>query len=157
MGALFSWQTALSLGVTLLTIYGGKIVELVSNLIKGKEAITSAKLELDALNDTYTDKSLQGAISDIILLQSSLETAGKSIQGQKQFIEEYNKSIGTVTGSVKTFKEAEQGLIDGTDAYVSAIIARATANKIADKAAETTIEIENLTTKNAEENSTKNC
>jgi len=44
-GALFSWQTALSLGVTLLTIYGGKIVEMISKMTAGKETISSAKLE----------------------------------------------------------------------------------------------------------------
>jgi hypothetical protein len=151
-GALFSWQTALSLGVTLLTIYGGKIVELISNLVKGKEEITSAKLELDALNETYADKSLQGAIADVILLQSSLESAGRTIQGQKQFVDQYNKTIGTVTGSVKTFKEAEQGIVDGTEAYVNAMIARATATKLAGKAADITTKMEDLRVEHAKQN-----
>ena len=150
--ALFSWQTALSLGVTLLTIYGGKIVELIGNLFKGQETITSAKVELDALNATYADKSIQGAISDIILLTSSLDTASKSVAGKKQFVEQYNKTIGTVTGSVKSFSAAEQGLINGTPAYVNAMIARATATKIADKAAELSIDIDNTVTKNTEDN-----
>jgi hypothetical protein len=150
--ALFSWQTALSLGVTLLTIYGGKIVELISNLFKGKEVITSAKLELDALNETYTDKSLESAISDIILLKSSLESAGQTIQGQKQFVEQYNKTIGTVTGSVKTFREAEQGIVDGTGAYVSAMIARATATKLSAQAATLTLDIDNTIRKNEKDN-----
>lgn len=150
--ALFSWQTALSLGVTLLTIYGGKIVEMIANLFKGKEVITSAKAELDALNATYADKAIQGAISDIILLKSSLDTASKSVEGKKQFVEQYNKTIGTVTGSVKSFSEAEQGLIAGTGAYVNAMIARTTATKIADKAAELSIDIDNTVTKNTEDN-----
>ena len=150
--ALFSWQTALSLGVTLLTIYGGKIVELIGNLFKGKEVITSAKLELDALNATYADKAIQGAISDIILLKSSLDTASKSVEGKKQFVEQYNKTIGTVTGSVKSFSAAEQGLVAGTGAYVNAMIARTTATKIADKAAELSIDIDNTVTKNTEDN-----
>ena len=150
--ALFSWQTALSLGVTLLTIYGGKIVELIGNLFKGKEVITSAKVELDALNATYADKAIQGAISDIILLKSSLDTASKSVEGKKQFVEQYNKTIGTVTGSVKSFSAAEQGLVNGTPAYVNAMIARATATKIADKAAELSIDIDNTVTKNTEDN-----
>ena len=151
-GALFSWQTALSIGVTLLTVYGGKIIELISDLVKGKEAITSAKLELDALNETYSDKSLESAISNIVLLQSSLETASKSINGQKQFVDEYNKTIGTVTGSVKTFKEAEQGIVDGTGAYVNAMIARATATKLSAQAASVTIDIDNTIRKNEKEN-----
>jgi hypothetical protein len=151
-GALFSWQTALSLGVTLLTIYGGKIVEMVTKLTEGKEVITSSKLELDALNETFADKSLQSAISEIVLLKSSLETASKSIVGQKQFVEQYNRTIGTVTGSVDTFKAAEQGIIDNTDNYVSAMIARATATKLAAKAGDITTQIEDLRVEHAKQN-----
>jgi hypothetical protein len=152
VGALFSWQTALSLGVTLLTIYGGKIVELISNFFKGKEVITSAKLELDALNETYKDKSIQGAISDIVLLRSSLDTASKSVAGKKQFVEQYNKTIGTVTGTVNTFAAAEKGLINGTGAYVKAMIARATATKVADKAGEISLKIEDKKVEHAKQN-----
>ena len=151
-GALFSWQTALSLGVTLLTIYGGKIVEMISKMTAGKETISSAKLELDALNATYADKAIKGAISDIVLLKSSLDTASQSVQGKKQFVEQYNKTIGTVTGTVKTFKEAEQGLINNTGAYVNAMIARATATKLADKAGEISMQIEEKKTEHAKQN-----
>lgn len=150
--ALFSWQTALSLGVTLLTIYGGKIVELISNLFKGKEVITSAKLELDALNETYADKSIKNAIGDIVLLKSSLDTASKSVAGKKQFVEQYNKTIGTVTGTVNTFKAAEQGLVNGTGAYVKAMIARATATKLADKAGEISLKIEDKKVEHLKQN-----
>ncbi|MGL4673451.1 MAG: hypothetical protein ACRCXK_01185, partial [Wohlfahrtiimonas sp.] len=37
-GAVFSWQTLLSVGVTLLTLYGGKIVEWARNLSAGAKA-----------------------------------------------------------------------------------------------------------------------
>jgi hypothetical protein len=151
-GALFSWGTALSLGVTLLTIYGGKIVEMLNKMTAGKDVISSTQLELDALNATYADKSLQGAISDVVLLQSSLDTASKSINGQKGFIEQYNKTIGTVTGSVTTFKEAEQGIVNNTDAYINAMIARATATRLAAKAGEITTQIEDKKVEHAKQN-----
>jgi len=150
--ALFSWQTALSIGVTLLTVYGGQIIEMITKLTQGKEQITSAKSELDALNETYADKSIKNAIADIVLLKSSLETASKSVAGKKQFVEQYNKTIGTVTGSVDTFKQAEQGLINGTGAYVSAMIARATATNLAAKAADITAKMENLRVEHAKQN-----
>jgi hypothetical protein len=38
VGAIFSWQTLISLGVTLLTVYGGKMVEYVRNLSDGAKA-----------------------------------------------------------------------------------------------------------------------
>lgn len=151
-GALFSWQTALSVGVTLLTVYGGKIYELISTMVQGKEQISKVKFELDALNDTYSDKSLQNAIGDVVLLKSSLETASKSINGQKQFVEQYNRTIGTVTGSVDTFAAAEQGIINNTDNYISAMIARVTATKLAAKAGDITTQIEDLKLEHAKQN-----
>jgi hypothetical protein len=151
-GALFSWQTALSVGVTLLTVYGGKIIELISNIGKAKETITSTQLELNSLNEAYKDKSITTAISDVILLKSSIETAGKSINTQKTFVDQYNKTIGTVTGSVNTFKAAEQGIIDNTNAYVNAMIARAVATKSSEKAAEIVMKMADLRTENAKQN-----
>jgi hypothetical protein len=38
VGAIFSWQTLISVGVTLLTLYGGKIVEWAKGLSKGAKA-----------------------------------------------------------------------------------------------------------------------
>lgn len=37
-GAFFSWQTLISVGITLLTVYGGKFIEYISNLSEGTKA-----------------------------------------------------------------------------------------------------------------------
>lgn len=41
-GAVFSWQTALSIGITLLTVYGGKLVELVTGYKDNTKALKEA-------------------------------------------------------------------------------------------------------------------
>lgn len=56
-GAVFSWQTLLSVGVTLLTLYGGKIVEFAGNLMKGKEATKSLAENQELLNDALKENS----------------------------------------------------------------------------------------------------
>lgn len=147
--ALFSWQTALSVGVTLLTVYGGKIFELLSNLTKVEEGFSGTKAELEGLDAVFKSSSLGNTISQVVLLKSSLETASKSINGQKGFVEEYNKTIGTVTGSVNTFKEAEAGLVAGTDAYINAMVQRAIAIKFADAAGQVLLDKEEIRAKQA--------
>jgi hypothetical protein len=147
--ALFSWQTALSIGVTLLTVYGGKIFELLSNLGKVEEGFSGAKAELEGLDAVFKSPSLGNTIGQVVLLQSSLETASKSIKGQKGFVEEYNKTIGTVTGSVNSFKEAEAGLVAGTDAYINAMVQRAIAIKFADAAGQVLLDKEQIRAKQA--------
>ena len=147
--ALFSWQTALSVGVTLLTVYGGKIFDLLSNLGKVEQGFNAAKEELKGIDEVFKSQGLGNTIGQVVLLKSSLETAGKSIKGQKGFVEEYNKTIGTVTGSVNTFKEAEAGLVAGTDAYINAMVQRAIAIKFADAAGQVLLDKEQIRAKQA--------
>lgn len=56
-GAVFSWQTLLSVGVTLLTLYGGKIVEWASTMMRGKEATKSLAENQELLNDALKESS----------------------------------------------------------------------------------------------------
>jgi hypothetical protein len=56
-GALFSWGTLLSVGVTLLTLYGGELVKWASNAMKGKEAIKSLAENQQLLNEALTESS----------------------------------------------------------------------------------------------------
>lgn len=47
--ALFSWQTALSIGVTVLTIYGSKIIDFISNLGSASVEITAIQKRIDSM------------------------------------------------------------------------------------------------------------
>jgi hypothetical protein len=49
--ALFSWQTALSVGVTLLTIYGAKLIEWVMELAEGEKQLESTTAALTKFQD----------------------------------------------------------------------------------------------------------
>ena len=74
-GAIFSWQTLISVGVTLLTLYGGKIVEWARNLSTGAKAqedlnkamaegsknSTSEVAKMDVLYRTATNLNLSYA------------------------------------------------------------------------------------------------
>ena len=54
-GSLFSWQTALSVGVTLLTIYGPKIIDWVASLELFKEKIVDNSTELQKYNQVQAE------------------------------------------------------------------------------------------------------
>ena len=48
--SLFSFQTLMSVGITLLTVYGSKIVEWAGNLIKGKNTTDEFVLNIKTVN-----------------------------------------------------------------------------------------------------------
>lgn len=134
--ALFSWQTALSIGVTLLTVYGAQIGSLVSEMFGATNTIDSTKEKLNALNAAYASQTLSKAIADNILLGESLNQAKNKVELQKGAIDKYNETIGAATKKVNTFKEAEQGYVAYTDTYINSIIARVAAETLAANSAE---------------------
>jgi len=55
--SVFSWQTALSVGVTLLTLYGGKIVSWIGSLMDGGKVVSSLAEKQEQLNDALNEGS----------------------------------------------------------------------------------------------------
>lgn len=61
LSSLFSWQTAMMVGVTLLTLFGGKMIEHISNWIKARRGIDDATASLEAYNQALSDSSRPAA------------------------------------------------------------------------------------------------
>jgi hypothetical protein len=72
--AFFSWGTALSLGVTALTLYGGKLVEFISNLSKSKAALDAVATSQKILSDARL-KAQKGIVDEITTIKLYLQTA----------------------------------------------------------------------------------
>jgi len=89
-GALLSWQTLLSVGVTLLTLYGGKIVEFVGNAIRGKEAIKTLAENQSLLNDALKESSGSYAEEkvNIEVLYKTATNLNESYKDRKQAVDE---------------------------------------------------------------------
>jgi hypothetical protein len=139
--AIFSFQTGLSLGVTLLTLYGGKLLEMAQEAFANGRSFDSLEQRMKSYNEALESKATINAVKNITLLKGELEQAKKGIIDKNQVIAKYNESVGLLTGKVTTLGEVEQGLINNTTAYVKAVIAREAATLQAAKAAETYIKL----------------
>lgn len=139
--ALFSYQTALSLGVTLMTIYGGKIIEFAQKAFTGVEGFDAYKSKLDALNSAYESKSVSKAIADVMLLSATFKNARGSIALEEDALKKYNETIKDSTLQKKTFAEADREFTANTNTYINSVIARAAADKLALQAADAYLEV----------------
>jgi hypothetical protein len=85
-GSLFSWQTALSVGVTLLTIYGPKIIDWVASLELFKEKIVDNATELQKYNQVQAEflKNTAGIKKGIDDVTASLAKQNVSLENQYQ-------------------------------------------------------------------------
>lgn len=134
-GAFFSWQTLLSVGVTLLTIYGDDIWKWAKNVI-GATSATAQGME-DLSNATKeANKQAGSQITNMKLLYQTMkdETASREqrLKAAKDLQELYPRIFGSMT--------TEQMLLqDTTDKYnklTSAIRANAMAEAIKGKISE---------------------
>lgn len=137
---IFSWQTALSLGITFLTIYGREFVAWINTLTKGKSSIDSVKESQEALNDALESSDYKKAVKNVLSLKTNIDLAKKGMIDAKDVVEEYNKSIGKAVGTAKDLNEVEQLLVQNANDYVQMMLYKAAANLALDKAAQEALE-----------------
>jgi len=132
---LFSWNVALSLGVTLITIYGKEIGEFFSQLFKGKEAIDVHTKSVEALNKAYESNEYQKVIKDLITLRSTIQQAKDGIIDKEVALKQYNDTLGKVYKNTDDLNEAERIVVEKAPAYIEAMLYKTAATLAAADAA----------------------
>lgn len=133
-GSLVSWRTLLSVGVTLLTVYGDKIFDFAANLFKSKDASKAASDALEDLNSTsgkFFDELKNSAstygqnVVSIKKLQDEWNSLGDNLDKKKQFIIDNEAEFKKLDVSISNVNEAENFLVNNTDAFLKALEQRA--------------------------------
>ena len=138
VSSLFSWQTVLTVGITLLTLYGDKVVDWVAGLFNAKNVMKPLVDIQQQLNDVQL-KGVQNAQSEITkleLLYKATQNASKPIRERKKAVDELQKSYPDF---FKNLSEEEILTGKAADAYArltSSIIASARARAAQDKMTE---------------------
>lgn len=128
--ALFSWQTALVLGVTALSMYGKEIGAWISSLFKGKSAVDAVKEATEGLNASIEKNGL--GIGKELGKYESLRREFESINGdlkeQERFVRDNQSAFDDLGVSVNSVVDAEAFFSgEGTDAFLTALRLRAEA------------------------------
>ena len=84
LGSLFSWQSALVIGITLLSAYSSEIIDWVASLFRGKKALDEIISVQDKLRTAQ-----KGAIRDTIEERIKLELLYKAATDNKKAMEEH--------------------------------------------------------------------
>lgn len=138
VSSLFSWQTALTIGITLLTLYGDKIVDWIGGLFNITDATKPLVDVQKQLNEVLLKgiQSAQSEITKLDLLYKATQNAAKPIEERKKAIDELQKSYPDF---FKNLSDEEILTGKAADAYTrlsSAIIASARARAAQDKMTE---------------------
>lgn len=142
--SILNWQTALVVGITLLSVYGKDIMNWVSSLFKGEKAV----LELASAEKDLADARKRG-ISNSVKERAELDLLYKATQDTSRSIEERNEAVDELQKRYPSyFKNMSDEEILAGKASVAygelkkAIIASAIARAQADKIAENSMKID---------------
>lgn len=129
LSAIGSWQTALVVGITLLTAYGKEIGAWVKGLFTAKEAALSMAEAQDKVNDALK-KDGYGIGEQIVKvkeLQMQWRALGDDLKARKQFIVDNKDAFDNLGVKVTNVNDAENLLVTNTTALTDALSMRARA------------------------------
>lgn len=135
--ALFSWNTLITVGITLLTQFGGQIVDWISGLIgagdAAKQSNTAVKEYTEEMKE-FNQAIARGGdavakqITMLQKLQQQWVELGDNIQDKTQFIRDNTEAFDRLGVSIGNIQEAERLFIEQTPEYIEAIKKRAMAD-----------------------------
>lgn len=152
--SIFSWGTAISVGITLLTVYGKEIITFVGELIKGKTKLDDLTASTKAMNDALTNSAVKNAISGINELRINIDLAQKGILNKDAVLKVYNDTLGKTFGTTTDLNKAENNLIQNGPAYIEMTFKKAAAQAAIEEATKKALESEKESLKSAREATT---
>lgn len=135
LGSLFSWQSALVIGITLLSAYGNEVIGWVASLFKGKKALEEATSAYKQLEDAR-----RKGISDSVKERAELELLYNATQNNKRSMKERIAAVDELQNKYPSYFEGmdKEQILAGKAAtsyenLKNAIIATAQARAISEK------------------------
>lgn len=127
--SLFSWQSALMVGITLLTVHGDKVWEWISSLFKAKDTATSLSGVTSELNKSMSENNTGYGknIATLNKLQSKWKELDGDLSKQKTFIYENKDAFSELGVSINDVNDAEKILSDNTGKFIKTLDLRAKA------------------------------
>ena len=136
--SIFSWQTALVVGITLLSVYGKDIMNWVSSLFKAEKAVlelTSAEKDLANTRKNGISNSIKER-AELDLLYKATQDTSRSIHERNEAIDELQKRYPSYFQNMSNEEilagKASVAYGELKKAIVASAIARAQADKIAE-------------------------
>lgn len=134
--AVFSWQTVLAVGVTLLTVYGPKLYEIITGAKGAAESAKKLKEEQQALNGAQETANRQAGeqISHIKQLQATMTNANLTMKQRENAYNEAIKLYPSYLSQVSKDQALNGGLADIiNEKLIPAILAAARARAYQEK------------------------
>lgn len=136
--SIFSWQTLMLVGITLLSMYGKEIAEWAGNLFKGKKALDAVAESEKALHDArvkgYQDSNKERA--ELKALYDVSQDVNQSMDDRKAAIDELQRRYPDYLGNISDEDFLSGKAKTAVDNLTASLIAQAQARAVLDKITE---------------------
>lgn len=128
--AVFSWNSLISVGITLFTVYGKDIVSWIGNLFKGREAaMTMAEAQAEVNKQMAESSGSYGdQVAQLRALQLQWNQLGDDLKAKTEFVKNNREAFDKLGVAITTVADADNLFIQNTDAFIEAMNLRAQAN-----------------------------
>lgn len=126
--ALFSWNTALVVLLTVFSMFGGQIIEWIGGLFKAKNAVISTTEAIDNINKEL--ENTNASYGDNIISLKQLQQEWKNLKTtaeKKQWIKDNKSEFDKLGIAVNNVTDAENIFVDNTKYVITALKLRAKA------------------------------
>ena len=137
VSSLFSWQSAMMVGITLLTVYGKDIINWIGSLFKAEDALEETRKAQERfaqfqkkMTNEWRESVAQTAGQNIAAyrkLAREYDALGDSMEKKRKFVRDNQDAFHQLGFSVDGVTDAENLFVRNTDAVVNALVARAKA------------------------------
>lgn len=128
--ALFGWNTALVVLLTVFSMYGKEIITWIDKTLAGRDAAKSFEDALEDLNSELGKGSTGAYGQQIAVLRRLSENwrdLGDNVKAQTQWIKDNEKEFGKLGITIDNINDANNAFVENTEAVVAAYKARAKA------------------------------
>lgn len=125
LSSVLSWQTALVIGITLLTMYSGKIVDWAKSLFTGRGAALSTADAVKKVNDAMEFSDFGQKIANFKRLSELYAEIGDNAKAKERFLKDYREELDETGISIKNVNDADNLFIRNSTAFVAALKLRA--------------------------------
>ena len=135
LSSMFSWQTALVAGISLLVAYGDEITDWIGSLFSADKALSDTFQSLEAWQ-TQVGESSGSVIAALERLSQGWTALGDDMQAKEQYLLDNRDAIDGLGVAIGDVNEAERLFVSGKDDFVLSIVERAKAAATMELAAE---------------------
>ena len=127
--ALFSWNTVITLAITLLSAFGKDIIEWVSGLFSAERQLDATTKATRALREELNkgNTGVGEAMVKVQRLSDAWRGLGDNLQAKEKFVRDNVAAFEALGVAVTTVEDAEKLLVSDTGSFINAMRARAAA------------------------------